>query len=585
MIKYLLTHPPQTADDFGDVLRKILRTTKSYVAIPAKSELLKSYHKLLDARKIKKSVQLEKLLTKRAVRTLSGVAIVTTLTKPFPCPGKCVYCPSEARMPKSYLSDEPAANRALNLKFDPYEQVVQRIKALETNGHPTDKIELIVKGGTWNAYPIDYQYWFIARCFEASNHQLGRPVILNEAKRSEESLSQKNRQRSFAGAQDDNYKTTRLQLLNLQKTNESAPHRIIGLTLETRPDYINEKTIKIMRELGCTRVELGVQTTDDKILKLIKRGHDTEEVKRATKLLKNWGFKVDYHLMPQLPTATPAKDLKMMLEIFDDPDYRPDMIKIYPCTVIQNSELYQWLKRGGYKTYSNRKLIDVLKKFKTKVPRYVRISRLIRDIPSHHIHAGNKTTNLRQVIQKEMAEEGLSCECLRCREVGRVSHLFKDGTKVKSRKIKLFVDKYEASGGTEYFLSYEDAGRNCVYAFCRLRILSLRGEIPRFARDKLRNPPNNKEIAALPTVARDDKPYPAFLRELHTYGQLVGIGKKTKGASQHIGMGVKLVKKAEELAKKAGVDKLAVISGVGVRGYYKKLGYKLENTYMVKNIE
>ncbi|MEK7161043.1 MAG: tRNA uridine(34) 5-carboxymethylaminomethyl modification radical SAM/GNAT enzyme Elp3, partial [Patescibacteria group bacterium] len=365
--------PPSSNDALGGVLRLFLKKEKKpTLNIPTKSSLLKSYHKLLKQRKIRQNAALEKMLTKRAVRTLSGVAIVTVLTKPFPCPGKCVYCPTEARMPKSYISDEPAAARALGLMFDPYQQVAARIKALKDNGHPTEKVELIVKGGTWNAYSLDYQYWFITRCFEAANASYKQSKQVRQGKL--EQLKQK--------------------LTKLQKTNESSPHRIIGLTLETRPDFINEKNIKIMRELGCTRIELGVQTTDDKILKLIKRGHDANEVKRATRLLKNFGFKVDYHLMPQLPTATPAKDLKMMLEIFDDPDYRPDMIKIYPCTVIKNSELYQWLKRGAYKTYSDRKLIDVLKKIKTKVPRYVRISRLIRDIPSHHIHAGNKMTNL-----------------------------------------------------------------------------------------------------------------------------------------------------------------------------------------------
>jgi len=523
IIKHLLAHPPKTADDLGDVLRKFLRKEKTpSLAIPAKSALLKAYHILLKQNKIKKSVQLEKLLTKRAVRTMSGVTIITALTKPFPCPGKCVYCPTEERMPKSYLSDEPAANRALMLMFDPYQQVLSRIKALEANGHPTDKIELIVKGGTWNAYPVNYQYWFIARCFEACNGT--RNIILKEK----------------------NYlNILREQLEKLQKTNEKAKHRIIGLTLETRPDFIDEKNIKIMREFGCTRIEMGVQTTDDKILKLIKRGHDVKEAKRATKLLKNYGFKVDYHLMPQLPRATPTKDLKMMLEIFDDSDYRPDMIKVYPCTVIKNSELYEWLKKDEYKTYSDRQLVNMLKKFKAKVPRYVRISRLIRDIPSHHIHAGNKMTNLRQVIQSEMKTEGLRCNCLRCREVGH--------QETRTNKLKMFVDKYEASGGTEYFLSLEDAKRNAVYAFCRLRI---------------------------------DKQglYPAFIRELHTYGQLVGIGKTETGASQHTGLGVKLVQQAQQLCKKAGIKKLAVISGVGVRGYYKKLSFKLENTYMVKDI-
>ncbi len=552
MIKSLLANPPATADNFGEVLRTILREEKnSPINIPTKTSLLKSYHKLLKQHKIKRSPALEKTLMRRAVRSLSGVSIITVLTKPFPCPGKCIYCPTEARMPKSYLADEPAAARALGLAFDPYQQVAQRIQALTNNGHPTDKVELIIKGGTWNSYPIKYQYWFIARCFEACN-----------------------------GAKSENSQVDELFSLDqlrkisfkIQKTNEKSKHRIIGLTIETRPDFINKGTVAAMREMGTTRLELGVQNTNEKILTLTKRGHGIAAVKHATRMLKDYGFKVDYHLMPQLPGATPLTDLRMMLKVFDDPDYRPDMIKVYPCTVIKTSELYDWLKRGEYKTYSDRELINVLKKFKARVPGYVRISRLIRDIPGHHIQAGNTVTNLRQVVQAEMAKEGLKCKCLRCREVGH-QHL-EEGTIAKP---KLFIDEYEASGGKEYFLSFEDAKRDIVYAFCRLRVL---------AKDKI----TDQLIKGLPSegisaAALDKMGYPAFIRELHTYGQLINIGKKSNGASQHIGMGTKLIAEAEKICKKNKAYQLAVISGVGVREYYKKFGYKLENTYMVKTLK
>ncbi|HSR89504.1 MAG TPA: tRNA uridine(34) 5-carboxymethylaminomethyl modification radical SAM/GNAT enzyme Elp3 [Candidatus Udaeobacter sp.] len=554
MIKQLLANLPQTAGDFGDTLRNILRQEKNHQTnIPTKPELLKSYHKLLKQHKIKKSPALEKILMRRAVRSLSGVSIITVLTKPFPCPGKCIYCPTEARMPKSYLADEPAAARALGLAFDPYQQVFQRLLALKNNGHPTDKVELIIKGGTWNSYPIKYQYWFIARCFEACNNakfensQVDEMLPLDEL-----------RKLSF----------------KIQKRNETAKHRIIGLTIETRPDFINKGTIAAMREMGTTRLELGVQHTNEKILQITKRGHGVGAVKQATRMLKDYGFKVDFHLMPQLPGATPKTDLKMMLEIFDEPQYRPDMIKIYPCTVIKTSELYDWLKRGEYKTYSDRELINILKKFKAKVPRYVRISRLIRDIPGHHIQAGNTMTNLRQVIQDEMKKEGLKCNCLRCREVGH-QH-FEEGF---NHKPKLFVDEYEASGGKEYFLSFEDKNRDIVYAFCRLRVLT---------KDKTKE--KIIQYKGLPSegisaAALDKMGYPAFIRELHTYGQLINIGKKSKGASQHIGMGRKLIAEAEKICRQNKAYQLAVISGVGVREYYKKFGYKLENTYMVKNLK
>lgn len=521
--------------EFLDAIRrKVLKTSLDKSEYLRKSDLLKSYHELLKSGKITKSVQLEKVLTKRGVRTLSGVAVITVLTKPWSCPGKCIYCPDEARMPKSYLSDEPAAARALRLEFDPYEQVIKRLEVLEQNGHPTDKIELIVKGGSWNAYPLDYEYWFILRCFEAANKQ-------NQTK------------------QIKKVELLRKNLLLAQKKNESAKQRIIGLTLETRPDMITPPNLMVMRELGCTRLELGVQSTNDKILNLIKRGHDTKTIKVATKLAKNYGFKVDYHLMPQLPQATPAKDLKMMLEVFENPDYRPDMIKIYPCTVIAGTELYDWLKRGEYKTYSDKQLVEMLIKFKTQIPRYCRVSRLIRDIPSNHIKAGNMMTNLRQVIQNEMKKRGLKCNCLRCREAGHQTFTNPLSTKGKTdgavaiNKIKMFIDKYEASDGVEYFLSFEDSKRTTVYAFCRLRV----------TKDK-------------------NSFYPAFIRELHTYGQLTQIS--TKGEVQHTGLGKQLVAQAEKITNKTKIKKLAVISGVGVRGYYRKLGFKLENGYMVKTL-
>ena len=518
-----------------DVLKRdFLRKNKETKDIPKKSDLLAVYHKLTGKNKIKPNPALEKLLTKRAVRTLSGVSIITVLTKPFPCPGKCIYCPNEKVMPKSYISDEPAAARALQLHFDPYEQVVRRIESLQKNGHPTDKIELIVKGGTWNTYPLQYQYWFILRCFmacNAKNKKISLHAKLEELKK---------------------------KLITEQKRNEKATHRIIGLTLETRPDFINEKTVWQMREQGCTRVELGAQTIDNKILKLIKRGHDTISIKNAMHLLKLYGFKVDLHLMPQLPGSTPSKDLKMMKEIFINPDYRPDMIKIYPCTVVKNSELYTWFKKGKYKPYSDKKLLETLITLKTFVPRYVRISRLIRDIPSHHIEAGNKMTNLRQVIQMEMEKRGLKCNCLRCREIGHNQQLDNQKSKTLStgrqvKNIKLFIDKYEANGGMEYFLSFEDKKRNVVFAFCRLRI-------------------DKKGL------------FPAFIRELHTYGQSLQINAKNKKDSQHKGFGKQLVAEAEKICKNNHIGALAVISGVGVKEYYKKLGFKDNQTYLVKKI-
>ena len=533
--------PLKSADELITLTRLFCRNQKKITALPTKAELLKAYHKLRAKNKIPRQLALEGLLTKRHVRTLSGVAIITVLTKPFPCPGKCVYCPLEIDMPKSYLKDEPAAARAFKLKFDPYEQVARRLKTLTENGHPTDKVELIVKGGTWNAYPPAYQYWFILRCFEAANtsHKSSPP---------------------YGGGARGGVNIIKLKknLLTAQNKNETGKHRIIGLTLETRPDFVNEATIKIMRELGCTRVELGAQSTDDKILKLIKRGHDTTEIKRATALLKNYGFKVDYHLMPQLPGTTPAKDLKMMLKVFSDPDYRPDMIKIYPCVVMKKTELYRWFKKGQYRPYADKKLIELLINFKTRVPRYVRLSRIIRDIPGGHIMAGNKVTNLRQIIAAEMAKRGLRCNCLRCREVGHRPEITNHKSQITNKNLKLFIEKYRASGGMEYFLSIEDPKRRVVFAFCRLRL-------------------NNVTMKQYNNVA--------YIRELHTYGQLLNIGQKNKTASQHRGWGKKLMAEAEKICRKNKISELAVISGVGVRDYYRHLGYRLKGGYMVKKIK
>lgn len=523
---------PKNELEFNTLKREFVEKDNDAISLPTKTELLQAYHNLVRKKSVEPNKELEKLLVKRSVRTLSGVTVITSLVKPFPCPGKCVYCPLDARMPKSYLADEPAAARALALKFDPFEQMTRRIEALEKNGHPTDKIELIIKGGTWNAYPLQYQYWFILNSFVAAN---GKRKGKFKIKLTENSPLAKLRE----------------ELFKQQKINEKSKHRIIGLTLETRPDSISEKTLWQMREQGCTRLEIGVQNTNDEILKLIKRGHTTEQVRKATELAKNFGFKTDFHLMPQLPGATPQSDLKMMQDIFKNPGFCPDMIKVYPCTVVKGSELFDWLNEGKYISYSVQELIDILKIFKSEVPRYVRISRLIRDIPGQLIEEGNKVTNLRQVIQKEMKQEGKRCNCLRCREVGHV-----DMTQIKDLTPTLFIDEYETIGGKEFFLSFEDRNRQVVFAFCRLRILD-----------------NNAS-----------GPFKAYIRELHTYGQLVAIGKKDEGASQHKGLGVKLVKEAERLTKKGSLSKLAVISGIGVRGYYRKLGYKLNSTYMVKKV-
>jgi elongator complex protein 3 len=533
IIEASLEQKPQTKADFLHLKRII--ASKHRVRIPATADLRNAYADITVKNPKKKSALLEKMLIRREVRSLSGVAIVTVLTKPYACPGKCVYCPTEAIMPKSYLSNEPAAMRALMNKFDPWRQVTTRLQALTNNGHPADKIELIVKGGTWSAYPQTYQKWFIKRCFDACNQ--------------------------FASRTKPRTSTLRAS----QRINETGHHRIIGITLETRPDWITPEEIVRLRDLGCTRVEIGVQSTSDKILELTKRGHDVASVVRAAKLLKDAGYKTDFHMMPQLPGATPASDLEELRGIFSNPDFRPDMIKIYPCVVVELAELHSWWKEKKYTPYSDNELIEMLIQAKQSVPRYCRISRLIRDIPSTSIEAGNAVTNLREIVQEKMRGRNLRCACLRCREIG---HAMKFDATLTAAEPNFFDDIYDASGGEEHFMSFEDTKRRAVFAFCRLRLPP-------------KTPVGESAIIwkTMPEI-RDA----AFIRELHTYGHLVPIAAKNAAASQHKGLGKALMLRAEQIAKKAGYKKLAVISGIGVREYYRKLGYRLQGTYMMKTL-
>ncbi|MBI5230176.1 MAG: tRNA uridine(34) 5-carboxymethylaminomethyl modification radical SAM/GNAT enzyme Elp3 [Candidatus Magasanikbacteria bacterium] len=517
-------------------------------SMPDGNTLIKAYRYLREKKLVDRNTALELILQIRGVRTLSGVAILTVLTKPFVCPGKCTYCPNDPEMPKSYIKDEPAAQRAYFNKFDPYQQVYTRLESLTGNGHTVDKAELIVKGGSWSVYACDYKYWFISECFRACNDfRQGRSSTVKEAR--------------LTNTETDD-KRLQTTLHREQKKNETARCRIIGLTLETRPDLISAAQVAEMRDLGTTRLEIGVQHTDENIQRATKRGHGNAEVYKASRLLRIAGFKLDYHLMPQLPLSTPQKDLKMIKEIFSNPEFCPDMIKIYPCTVIDKTELYEEVKKGKFMPYPDKKLIDILIRAKSEiVPTYCRISRLIRDIPSHHIMAGNTITNLREVIQKQMKERVLRCKCLRCREVGHQMNI--------PYNPQLFITEYPASGGQEYFLSFEDPAQRVVYAFLRLRI------------------ENQKENTVLRAqIERYQRTFPAYIRELHTYGHLISLHKKTRGAkiAQHKGLGKQLVKDAEKICRKHNVKKLAVISGIGVRDYYRSLGFRLVETYMVKNL-
>ena len=549
---------PATQEQFLQLKKKLSKQYK--LPIPTNADLRDRYTDLVLANVVKPNPAFEAILLSRRIRTQSGVAVVAVLTKSYPCPGKCIYCPSEKEMPKSYLSNEPAVMRAIDSHFDPYRQVQNRLRSLELNGHKTDKIELIVMGGTFSYLPKAYQKRFITRCFQACN-EYGSKKSSAISHWSSVKNSQKNK------------------LENEQKKNEKAGHRIIGLTLETRPDYIDEKEILNFRKLGCTRVELGVQSIFDDVLELNCRGHLATSTITATKLLKDAGFKINYHMMPGLPGSTPARDFQMFRMLFQGTDFQPDMLKIYPTVILKDSLLYDIWKKGqsktrqklttvkmcrdeklkNYKPLTNRIFEKLVLKIKNEtIPPYVRIARLIRDVPTCSIVAGPTVSNLRQIIIPQS-----NCPCIRCREV-RQDYIIKE---------KIILDRidYPASDGQEIFLQYVSPDKQKLFALLRLRIPRGGSTSPAV---------NSKLYKLLPTLKNA-----ALIREVHTYGKMTQLTEKDDTSPQHIGLGKKLLLEAERIAKaEFGLAKIAVISGVGVRGYYRKAGYKLKDTYLVKKL-
>jgi len=453
------------------------------------------------------------LLQLKPSRTASGVAIVAVMTSPFPCPhGKCIYCPGgvDNGSAQSYTGREPAALRAAQHDFDPYRQTSARIEQLRAIGHPTDKVDLIIMGGTFTARDRAYQEGFIKGCFDGMNGFVSE--TLEEA----------------------------------QKANETAPSRCIGLTVETRPDYFYKEQIDFSMRLGATRVELGVQILDDDILEGVKRGHGVREVGESTAMARAAGLKIVYHFMPGLPGATPEKDYESFRQAFSDERFMPDMLKIYPTLVIKGTELYEMWKRGEYEPYSLEETVELLARVKSEiVPPWVRIQRIQRDIPAPLIEAGVKKSHLRSLVQQRLAEEGKRCNCIRCREIGRGDPIIESITPDTS---DLLVRKYRSSGGEERFISYEYGDR--IVGFARLRL--------------------------------DER---ATIRELKVFGSMVPISEHREGTVQHRGFGEKLLEVAEEMSRDEGYGEIRVTSGIGVREYYRKNGYRLERPYMVKTLE
>ncbi len=499
----------KNSDDLARAKRQMAK--KHQIPCPSNISLLKTYHESVKKGKIKELLSLESLLKTRPIRSLSGIVNISVLTKPYPCPGQCLYCPIEKGIPKSYVSGEPAVERAKRLNFEPYLQVQKRIEMLELEGHPTDKIELRIVGGTWSYYPKTYQEWFIKQCFDACN-DLRSP-----------------------------------DLWKAQKFNEKAQHRMVGLSVETRPDFIDKKEIEHLRMLGVTMVELGVQSVYDDVLKKNLRGHGVKETILATKLLKDAGFKVLYQMMPNLLGSTLKFDAKMFEELFKNPDFQPDLLKIYPCALLKEAQLYRYWQKKEYRPYTEKQLIRLIETIKKKIPDYVRIQRITRDIPSKTIVSGPaKISNLRQILLENMERNKWRCRCIRCREVKKDYD--------PKEKVYLFRENYPASGGREIFLSLENKSRSKLYSLLRLRLTS----------ENL-----------------------AVIREIHTYGLQLPVvrGPTSYISPQHKGLGKKLIKTAEKITKKEfKIKKISVIAGIGARDYFRKLGYRLENTYMVKGL-
>jgi elongator complex protein 3 len=487
-----------------------------------KHALVAVYSKMVKSGEWEEDEALLRKIRMKPTRTLSGVTTVTVLTRYHPCPGECIFCPQEEQMPKSYLQKEPGAMRGLQNEFDPYAQVHHRIQALEAVGHPTDKIELLILGGSFSAYPRDYQEWFVRRCFDAMNE---------------------------VNPEDD---PGFEPLTDAQERNVHSSHRNVGLVIETRPDLVDRESLRWYRYLGVTKVQMGAQSLDDQILRLNKRGHTAQQTLEATALLRAGGFKVVLHWMPNLLGATPESDRMDFQRLWGEGAYCPDELKIYPCQLLENTELYNRWQAGDYQPYSEATLLELIADLKTKVPRYCRINRIIRDIPSTYVVAGSKNSSLRQDIQREMARRGTQCECVRCREIRRL--------KVTPKTVCLHDLVYYPAEAEEHFLSFDTEDDKLV-GFLRL---SLPKDTGKSGLEDLRNA--------------------AIIREVHVYGQSLEVGEEREGIAQHSGLGTRLIEESERIARSRGYQYLAVIAAVGTRAYYAERGFKITKHYMVKNL-
>lgn len=524
-------------------------------------------------------------------RTASGVATITVITRPHTCSSNCIYCPCDLRMPKSYLANEPACQRAELTFFDPYVQVAARLQALHQMGHSTDKVELIVLGGTWSDYPEGYQYWFIKELFRALNEWPNSPSHIQERlnwytsfglQNSEEALSSFVAEQQAAVFDDtatynqafhklydtsqphqsawSQMQSTYDELVEQQHVNETAAARVVGLVIETRPDTITPDNLRMFRQLGCTKIQIGIQSTRREILDANQRQMSVAQIKRAFSLIRLYGFKIHSHLMVNLLGATPEADKQDFKTFVTDPGFLPDEIKLYPCALVSGTQLVQKYREGAWQPYAKDELVDVLVQDVLATPPYVRISRMIRDISATDILVGNKHTNLRQMVEQELAAEDVASHVqeIRFREINQ--------QQVRAAELTLQDFAYTTAVSDEHFLQWVTAD-NKIAGFCRLSL-----------------PHWDKLTSGACDVSADEllvQPGQAMIRELHVYGQALSLGSEGMSA-QHQGLGQKLLTKASSIAAEAGYTSLNVISSIGTRAYYRAQGFTDAGLYQQK---
>lgn len=510
--KNLLTVPTLTKKDVKAEIKKIC-AKYSLDRMPRNYEILSKANG-------SDFIKLQKVLLRKPVKTASGVAVIALMPKPYACPhGRCTYCPGgiEFNTPNSYTGNEPSTINAIENNYDPKKQILTKLEKLIASGHESSKLELVIVGGTFLFMPKDYQVNFIKSCYDALN-----------------------------GFDSETLEDAKIN-------NEHASIRNVGFTIETKPDYCKETHVDAMLEYGVTRVEIGVQSLQERVYEIVNRGHNFKDVIESFQIAKDAGYKIVAHMMPGLPTMSPSDDINDFKMLFYDQRLKPDMLKIYPSLVLENTPLYDDFKLGKYSPYSFEEMVRVLTEVKKIVPRWVRIMRVQREISTSQIIAGPKAGNLRQIVHKKLSDEGISCKCIRCREAGL-------SKKQLRLDLKLNREEYDSSEGKEVFLSFDDTD-DFIYGFLRLRCPSSKAH-----RDEV----NNKTC---------------IVRELHVYGQLLKLGERSKTGIQHLGLGKKLINEAEKISKEEfDANKILIISAVGTREYYRKLGYSLDGPYMQKKL-